>query len=79
VLNLVERWFAELTTKKLQRSSHPSVRRLKDDVTAWTAACNADPKPYTWVKTADEISNRSPLLPENFRHRTPGSPCWTKR
>jgi transposase len=54
-LNLVERWFAALTTKKLRRSSHRSVQRLKDDITAWVEAWNADPKPYTWVKTADEI------------------------
>ncbi|CAN5911849.1 IS630-like element ISMsm2 family transposase [soil metagenome] len=54
-LNLVERWFAELTTKKLRRSSHDTVEELTDDITAWTDAWNADPKPYTWVKTADAI------------------------
>jgi transposase len=54
-LNLVERWFAALTTKKLQRSSHTSVRRLRADIRAWIDAWNADPKPFVWVKTAEEI------------------------
>lgn len=54
-LNLVERWFAELTTKKLKRSSHASVRRLRDDIRAWVDAWNADPKPFKWTKTAEEI------------------------
>jgi transposase len=54
-LNLVERWFAELTTKKLQRSTHRSVRALNADVRGWINTWNNDPKPYVWVKTADKI------------------------
>lgn len=54
-LNLVERWFAELTTKKLQRSTHRSVRALNADVRAWIQTWNDNPKPYVWVKTADDI------------------------
>ena len=54
-LNLVERWFAELTTKKLQRSSHRSVRALNADVRDWIQTWNDNPRPYVWVKTADEI------------------------
>ena len=50
-----ERWFAELTRRKLRRSSHRSVKDLETDVTAWIEAWNADPKPFVWVKTADEI------------------------
>src|SRR5207342_3179465 len=34
-LNLVERWFAELTTKRLRRGSHRSVRQLNADIRAW--------------------------------------------
>jgi len=41
--------------RKLQRSSHRSVKDLKLDVTAWVEAWNADPKPFGRVKTADEI------------------------
>jgi transposase len=54
-LNLVERWFAELTTKKLQRSTHRTVRALNTDIRNWITTWNDDPKPYVWAKTADEI------------------------
>jgi transposase len=54
-LNLVERWFAELTNRKLRRSTHRSVAELEADLAAWIAAWNDDPKPFVWTKTADEI------------------------
>src|SRR5213080_1068090 len=54
-LNLVERWFAELTRRKLRRSRHRSVKALETDVEAWIEAWNADPKPFVWTKTADDI------------------------
>src|SRR3954469_15524333 len=54
-LNLVERWFGELTNRKLRRSTHRSVKELEADVTAWIEAWNADPKPFVGTKTADEI------------------------
>jgi transposase len=54
-LNLVERWFAELTTKKPQRGTHRSVRELNTDIRQWIETWNDDPKPYLWTKTADQI------------------------
>lgn len=54
-LNLVERWFAELTNRKLRRSAHRSVAELETDVRKWINEWNADPKPFVWTKTADEI------------------------
>lgn len=54
-LNLVERWFAELTNKKLRRGAHRSVRQLNTDIRAWIETWNEDPRPYVWTKTADEI------------------------
>ncbi|SFR30125.1 DDE superfamily endonuclease, partial [Lentzea waywayandensis] len=54
-LNLVERWFSELTTKKLQRGSHTSVRALNRDIRAWIETWNDDPRPYVWTKTAAQI------------------------
>jgi transposase len=54
-LNLVERWFAELTTKKLKRGAHRSVRQLNADIRAWIEAWNENPKPFVWTKTADQI------------------------
>ena len=54
-LNLVERWFAELTTKWIKRSAHRSVRDLVASIRTWIANWNEDPKPYVWHKTAGEI------------------------
>lgn len=54
-LNLVERWFGELTNRKLRRSAHHSVTELETDVDTWIKAWNNDPKPFVWTKTADEI------------------------
>ncbi|MFD0280065.1 IS630 family transposase [Kitasatospora sp. NPDC127111] len=57
-LNLVERWFAELTNKQIRRGVHKSVQALEADIKDWIAAWNTDPKPYVWTKTADEILER---------------------
>src|SRR4051794_26767058 len=54
-LNLVERWFAELTTKKLRRGTHRSVHQLNADIRGWIETWNNDPQPYVWTKTADQI------------------------
>ncbi|WP_443048341.1 IS630 family transposase [Streptomyces sp. H39-C1] len=57
-LNLVERWFAELTNKQIRRGVHKSVQALEKDIRNWIATWNTDPKPYVWTKTADEILER---------------------
>jgi transposase len=54
-LNLVERWFAELTEKKIKRGAHTSVQGLERDIRGWVTTWNEDPRPYVWVKTADQI------------------------
>jgi transposase len=54
-LNLVERWFAELTTKWIKRGTHRSVRDLVASIRTWIANWNDDPKPFVWHKSADEI------------------------
>ncbi len=54
-MNLVERWFAELTNRKLRRSTHRSVVELEADIRRWINAWNKDPKPFIWTKTADQI------------------------
>ena len=54
-LNLVERWFAELTTKQLRRSAHRTVAALKDAIRKFLDVHNEDPKPVVWTKSADEI------------------------
>lgn len=54
-INLVERWFAELTARKLRRGAHRSVRELNADIEDWVERWNEDPSPYVWTKSADEI------------------------
>jgi len=57
-MNMVERWFSALTTKKLQRSAHRSVKELAADIEAWVANWNEDPTPFVWHKTAEQILER---------------------
>jgi transposase len=57
-MNLVERWFSALTTKKLQRSAHSSVKELADDINNWVEHWNENPTPFVWHRTADEILDR---------------------
>ena len=54
-LSLVERWFAELTTKQLRRGSHCSVRALESAIQEFIDLTNDEPKPFVWTKSADEI------------------------
>ena len=54
-LNLVERWFAELTTKQIRRGAHRSVSELERAIGAFLDAHNTDPHPFAWTKSADQI------------------------
>jgi transposase len=54
-LNLVERWFGELTTKWLRRGTHRSTKELVASIRTWITNWNHDPKPFAWHKTAGEI------------------------
>jgi transposase len=54
-INLVERWFAELTNKELRRSAYQSVRALNADIRAWIENWNENPQPYVWTKPAERI------------------------
>ena len=54
-LNLVERWFAELTERKLRRGTHRSVRVLNTDIRSWLESWSEQPRPFIWTKTAEQI------------------------
>ena len=54
-INQVERWFAELTRKQLQRGVHTSTKQLEADIQAFIKKHNENPKPFKWTKSADEI------------------------
>jgi transposase len=54
-MNLVERWFAELTEKWLRRGTHRSTKELVASIRSWITTWNDSPRPFVWHKTADEI------------------------
>lgn len=54
-LNLVERWFGELTNKQIRRGTHRSVKQLKAAIMNYINTRNENPRPFVWTKTADEI------------------------
>jgi transposase len=54
-LNPIERWFAELTNRKLPRPAHHSVTELETDIRKWINEWNKEPRPFVWAKSAGEI------------------------
>jgi len=54
-LNQVERFFALLTDKQIRRGVHRNVADLQADISAFIDRHNADPKPFRWTKSADDI------------------------
>jgi transposase len=54
-LNLVERWFGELTRKRIRRGSFGSVEDLEKAIEEFLAAWNEKPKPFVWTATVDAI------------------------
>lgn len=57
-LNLVERWFREITEKRIRRESFESVPELIKAIEDYMSITNADPKPFLWHKTAQEILDK---------------------
>lgn len=54
-INQVERWFAYLTDDLLRRSDHRSAQALEKDIREWVKAWTENPKPFIWIKTAEQI------------------------
>ena len=70
-LNQVERWFATLTQNYLRRGTHRSTRQLEQAIRHYLELHNADPKPFVWSKSADDILasiERFCLRTSNSRH-----------
>ena len=57
-LNLVERFFAEITTRRIRRGSYSSVDDLEAAIYDYLARHNEKPKPFKWTKTAEDILTR---------------------
>ncbi|HEX6754742.1 MAG TPA: IS630 family transposase [Mycobacteriales bacterium] len=54
-LNLVERWFKQLTDRRLRRGVFTSVPNLIEAITTWVEHSNADPTPFAWHAKAEDI------------------------
>ncbi len=57
-LTMVERWFRDITTKRLRRGSFASVGELVPAIEEYMANHNADPKPFLWTKSAEQIIDK---------------------
>ena len=68
-LNQVERWFGLLTDRQIRRGVYDSIAALERDIASWIEQWNADPKPFVWTKTADEILGRL----ARYLQRIPGA------
>ena len=51
----MERWLGYLTDQMIRRGVHKSVQALEADIHAWIENWNQNPRPFTWIKTAEEI------------------------
>lgn len=54
-LNMVERWFRDLTSRRLKRGGFARVPKLIAAIEDYSANHSDDPKPFVWTKTADDI------------------------
>jgi transposase len=71
-LNLVERWFCELSTKAIRRGVFYSVADLKSAIDAYLAAWNNDPKPFVWTATVESITEKLTRCRQTLEKIQPG-------
>jgi transposase len=57
-LNLVERFFAEITQRRIRRGTFPSVSSLIKAISDYIRDRNKKPKPFTWIASADQITRK---------------------
>jgi transposase len=71
-LNLVERWFGELTSKRVRRGSFCSVKDLQNAITEFLAAWNENPKPFVWTTTVESIQEKLSRCRQTLEQIQPG-------
>src|SRR5713226_236695 len=71
-LNLVERWFGELTGKRIRRGVFISVEDLQKAIEEFLAAWNSDPKPFVWTATVDSIVEKLNRCKQTLERIKPG-------
>jgi len=78
-LNLVERWFGELTSKRVRRGSFSSVEDLQKAIAEFLAAWNEDPKPFVWTATVESIQLKLARCRQTLEQIQPGCTQPRKR
>jgi transcriptional regulator with XRE-family HTH domain/transposase len=76
-LNLVERWFGELTSKRIRRGSFVSVDELRQAIDDFLSAWNDNPKPFVWTATVDSIQEKLSQCRQTLEQIQPG--CTSPR
>jgi transposase len=71
-LNLVERWFGELTSKRIRRGSFGSVEDLEKAIEEFLTAWNQKPKPFVWTATVDAIVDKLSRCRQTLEKIQPG-------
>ncbi len=71
-LNLVERWFAELTTKSVRHGSFTSVEDLENAIREFLAAWNENPNPFVWTATVESIQEKLSRCRQTLERIQPG-------
>jgi len=71
-LNLVERWFGELTSKRIRRGVFFSVDDLKKAIDEFMAAWNENPKPFVWTATVESIVEKLSHCRQTLEKIQPG-------
>lgn len=71
-LNLIERWFAELTNKRIRRDSFVSVEALIAAIEDFLAVWNENPKPFVWTATVDSIVTKLSRCRQTLEQVQPG-------
>jgi len=71
-LNLIERWFAELTNKRIRRGSFLDVDDLQTAIYEFLSAWNENPKPFVWTATVDSIVAKLTRCRQTLEQIQPG-------
>jgi transposase len=71
-LNLIERWFAELTNKRIRRDSFFSVADLEAAIREFLAVWNENPRPFVWTATVESIVAKLARCRQTLEHIQPG-------
>jgi len=72
-LNMVERFFRDITTKRIRRGAFPSVKRLVEAINAYIEEHNMAPKPFIWTAKASDILAKVTRAKSALAHNSPSA------